>query len=210
MRKWIAVALCVPAVALAPRRALAEREPVFPVDIAVTSDEGHEVVDRAWIDKEIAAAEHVFGPIGVHVRAESVRPLGPELARIEDPRMRDRFAPLVTAHRIQIFVVRSLRDNVEVGVYRGGVTWDSVPSAQNGPTRRFVLLAATAAESSLAHELGHFFGLRPHSAVKNNLMSYDRDDALVFLDPSQQAIVQATSRALRASGSLPAVDWIDR
>lgn len=176
----------------------------------MTTDETGAVVDRAWIDREVAVAERVFGPLGVHVRVSHVRPLGTELARIEDPRMRDRFAPLVTARAIQIFVVRSLRDNVEVGVYRGGVTWDSIASAQNGPSRRFVILAATAAESSLAHELGHFFGIQPHSTVKNNLMSYDREDALVFLDATQKALVTARAHTLRASNALDVIDWIDR
>ncbi len=146
--------------------ARADREPILPLDVAVTSDETGAVVDRAWIDREMAVVERVYGPLGFHVRVDRVHPLGTELARIEDPRMRDRFARLVTPERIQVFVVRSLRDNVEVGVYRGGVTWDSIPSTQNGPSRRFVILAATAAESSLAHELGHFFGIQPHSSVK--------------------------------------------
>lgn len=191
--------------------ARADREPVFPLDIAVTSDESGAVVDRAWIDREIAIAERIFGALGVHVRASRVRALGTDLARIEDPHMRDRFAPLAAPNAISIFVVRSLRDNVEVGVYRGGVTWDSIPSALNGPSRRFVILSASgAAESSLAHELGHFFGIQPHSNVKNNLMSYDREDALVFLDANQKALVTARARTLRTSGAITITDWIDR
>lgn len=190
--------------------ARAEREPVFPIDVAVTTDEGSPVVDHRWIEDEARAAERVFGTLGVHLRVEREHPLGAELARIEDPRMRDRFAPMVTAHRIQLFIVRSLRDNAQVGLYRGGVTWDSIPSVQNGPSRRFIILAATAAPSSLAHELGHFFGIQPHSNVKNNLMSYDREDALVFLDANQQAIVKGTARALRTSGALSVIDWIER
>ena len=39
-------------------------------------------------------------------------------------------------------------------------------------------------------------------------MSYDRDDALVFLDPAQQATVRATARALRTSGSLSVLRWM--
>ncbi len=191
------------------RTARADHEPVFPIDIAVTSDENGAVVDRAWLDREMAIAERIFGALAVHVRIDRVRPLGTELARIEDPRMRDRFAPLVTAHRVQVFIVRSLRDNVEIGVYRGGVTWDSIPSAQNGPSRRFVILAANAAESSLAHELGHFFGIQPHSSTKNNLMSYDRDDALVFLDATQKALVRERTRALRTGGAITITDFVD-
>jgi hypothetical protein len=166
---------------------------LFPLDVAVTSDENGAVVDRAWIDREVALAEHIFGALDVHLHVDHTRALGTDLAHIEDPRMRDRFAPLVTAHEIQVFVVRSLRDDAQMGVYRRGVTWDS----RTSPSRRFIILSADASLSSLAHELGHFFGIQPHSTVKNNLMSYDRDDALVFLDPAQQTTIKATANALR-------------
>jgi len=196
--------LVIPLLA-APRLAHADREPIFPVSISVTSDEQGAVVDRAWIDAEMAAAERIYAPLGFHVRIHDVHSIGTELARIEDPRMRDKFVPLVTAHELNVFIVRSLRDNEQVGVYRGGVTWDS----HTTPSKRYVILASTAFGSTLAHEMGHFFGLQPHSTVHNNLMSYDREDALVFLDASQQSIVKNTTRYLRTSGSLNVLDWID-
>jgi hypothetical protein len=144
----VKIALVFALVAL-PSVALADPEPVFPL-VAVTADNGTPVVDRAFIDSEVAIAEKVFGALGVHVAVGQVRSLGSELARIEDPRMRDRFAPLVTAHEISIFVVKSLRDNEQVGLYRRGVTWDS----HTTPSRRFIILSADASASSLAHELG--------------------------------------------------------
>jgi hypothetical protein len=190
----------------APRLAHADREPIFPVAISVTSDENGAVVDRAWIDAEMAAAEKIYGPLGFHVKTHDVKSIGTELARIEDPRMRDRFASMVTQHELNVFIVRSLRDNEQVGVYRGGVTWDS----HTTPSRRYIILAASAFGSTLAHEMGHFFGLQPHSNVHNNLMSYDREDSLVFLDASQQSIVKNTARYLRTSSTLNVLDWIDR
>jgi hypothetical protein len=183
---------------------IAHAEPVFPLDVAVTQDENGPVVDRAWLDREVALAEHVFGALAVHVRINHTRSLGTEFARLEDPRMRDRFAPLVTAHEIQVFVVRSLRDDAQAGLYRRGVTWDS----RTTPSRRYIILSADASTSSLAHELGHFFGIQPHSSVKNNLMSYDREDALVFLDASQEAIVRSTANTLRMSSALSVIDTI--
>jgi len=56
---------------------------------------------------------------------------------------------------------------------------------------------------TMAHELGHFFGL-PHTAVKNNLMSYDRDGGAVFLDAKQTSTIQAFARLyLRAKEIAP-------
>jgi len=100
--------------------------------------------------------------------------------------------------------VRSLRDDAQVGLYRRGVTWDS----HTVPSQRFIILSSVAGKTTLAHELGHFFGIQPHSTVRNNLMSYDRDDdALVFLDAAQQAIVKSTANTLRMSSALSVVDW---
>jgi hypothetical protein len=67
-----------------------------------------------------------------------------------------------------------------------------------------VIVAASALPSTLAHELGHFFG-NGHSAVKNNLMSYDRDGGAVFLDATQQGKIQAFARIfLRTKEITPA------
>jgi hypothetical protein len=192
---------------LTPTIARADREPVYPLDVAVTSDENGAVVDRKWIDAELAVAEHIFGPLGIHFRVNHVRALGSELTRLEDPRLRDRFATQVTPHEIQIFAVRSLRDDAQVGLYRRGVTWDS----RTTPSRRYIIIAAEAGPSTLAHELGHFFGMPTHSTVENNLMSYNRtSDALLFLDASQQAIVKSTAHTLRMSGSLSVLDWVEK
>ena len=51
--------------------------------------------------------------------------------------------------------------------------------------------------------LGHFLG-NPHSYVKNNLMSYDRDGGKVFLDDAQGQKARKTARALFASKELVA------
>ena len=119
-------------------------------------------------------------------------------ARVGDPRERDAFAPLVTAGTIDVFVVRSLRDADVKTLYRMGVTWDS----HTTPSRRYIILSSEAVRSSLAHELGHYFGIQPHSPVKNNLMSYDREDDSVFLDAAQAALVKNAAHAFRTSGTL--------
>ncbi len=204
MRALVVVVALAAVFLVIPSEARADREPVFPIDVAVTTDENGAVVDRAWLDREVAVAERIFGALGVHLRINHVRSLGTELARIEDPRMRDKFAPLVTAHEVQVFVVRSLRDDAEVGLYRRGVTWDS----RTSPSHRYVIIAADASASTLAHEFGHYFGIQPHSTVRNNLMSYDRDEALVFLDAAQKALVKSTANTLRMSGGLTVLDWL--
>jgi hypothetical protein len=67
--------------------------------------------------------------------------------------------------------------------------------------QRYVIVSSAARETTLAHELGHFLG-NPHSFVKNNLMSYERDGGQVFLDESQGAISRKTARLLFAKKEL--------
>ena len=53
----------------------------------------------------------------------------------------------------------------------------------------------------LAHELGHFFG-NGHTEVADNLMSYVRTGAQVFLDEAQIERVQSFAERFLAIGRL--------
>ena len=182
-----------------PRSASAAPEPIFVVTVSIApGDDGKDVRDRDWVYAQLDLAEHLYAPLGVHVHVAQFRTLDARLARIGDPKERDAFAPLVTPGTIDVFVVRSLRDADVKTLYRMGVTWDS----HTTPSRRYIVLSAEAKRSSLAHELGHYLGIQPHSAVKNNLMSYDREDDQVFLDAAQAALVTNAARVFRTSGSL--------
>lgn len=192
------LALCMFMVA-APARA--EPEPIFGVTVSMApGDDGKDVRGRDWVYERLDLAERIFAPLGVHVHLAQLRTLDANVARVGDPKERDAFASRVTSGTIDVFVVRSLRDADDKAVFRQGVTWDS----RTAPSRRFILLASDSRPSSLAHELGHFFGIQPHSKVKNNLMSYDREDAQVFFDPAQMGLVKNKARALLASGTLAA------
>ena len=194
---------CVAAVSIAVP-ASAELEPVFALDVSIApTAEGAPIRSEDWVYERLDLAERVLSSIKVHFHIWHWRTVGRELARIEDPRERDRFAPPVAPTEINVFVVERLRDNEVKDLYRMGVTWDS----HTTPSARFIILSADCVRSSLAHELGHFPGIQPHSFVKNNLMGYDRDDALVFLDPSQQTLVIARAHTLRTSGALFTFGW---
>jgi hypothetical protein len=71
------------------------------------------------------------------------------------------------------------------------------------PSHRYVIVTADALPTTLAHELGHAFGLG-HSKVTNNLMSYDRDGDGIFLHPHQGTTIRAFARLAFASGELTA------
>jgi hypothetical protein len=140
--------------------------------------------------------------LGVPFRRGEDVPLAARFARLETRDDRNKLSALLTAGSVDVFLVTSLRDVDDPRLYRRGVTWThyATPKAI-GP---YIVLAEPASPSTLAHELGHFFGLR-HVPTKNNLMSYDRSEGDEFLDERQLATVKGLASARLKSKWLVAV-----
>src|SRR5579883_1198691 len=160
----------------------------FPVTFHVAQDDGEPVREDAWLDEQIANAEALFGPRGVHLRKASRRYVGSLVAD------RDALLSLTRPGVINVFVVKSLKDVDEANRFRMGVHWR--PEAHKD--RRFIILAANARPSVLAHELGHYFG-NPHSPVADNVMSYERTGGPIFFDDAQTARIRAVARQCLAT-----------
>ena len=69
------------------------------------------------------------------------------------------------AGAIDVFLVAELGDIDNAGAFINGVAW-RVPKG----TQKIIILSATAWERTLAHELGHVFGL-PHSEYPISIMN---------------------------------------
>jgi len=137
-------------------------------------------------------------PHGVSFALAGVRDLDGRHARLEDRDDRDGLAAELRRGVIQVFVVASLRDVDDPVLLRQGVHWRH----RRDPSRRYVIVAATAGRSTLAHELGHYLG-NPHTTVVDNLMSYKRsNDGRVFLDDTQGKRSLSTARRLLRSKEL--------
>ena len=183
---------------LAPRAARAQKKeepiPTLPIVVSVASETGPDgakpVQDAAWIDAQIARAERLFGGHGVHFEARPRRALDPKYARLETRADRDALAAELAPGVINVFLVSSLRDVDDPSRMRMGVHW----RARKQLAKHYVIIAASAMPSTLAHELGHFFG-NGHSKVVNNVMSYERtDDELVFFDAAQGRKIKTFAR----------------
>jgi hypothetical protein len=167
-------------------------EPIatFTVSVSVATEDGEPVVDDAWVDAQLDFADTMFGDLGVHFRrAKPSAPLDPRFAHLESRADRDGLAGSLEAHAINVFVVASLRDVDEPPRLRMGVHWRE----RAHPDHHFVILASGARSSTLAHELGHFFG-NPHSPVEDNVMSYDRSGGPVFFDDPQVKRIRFLAR----------------
>lgn len=160
-------------------------EVVVPLAIAVADDGGKPAADAAWIDAEIAAAEKLYAPLGIHFKKASTRALDERRAHLETKKDRDALFSEVTRGELNVFVVGSLRDVDDASRMRMGVHWRPA----SAPKKHYVILSKSAMPSTLAHELGHYFGLA-HASVTNNVMSYSRaPGATVFLDAAQDATI---------------------
>lgn len=190
---------------LVPRAARADEGPVFGLAITVAEVEHKPVQTEEWIAAQVAAAEGLFGPIGVHVRWALAKPMDSRFAVMDSRADRDALGSELEGRMINVLVVGRLRDVDDPSRDRMGVCWQN----QRDRHKRYIVLSATARPTVLAHELGHFFG-NPHSAVVNNVMSYSRSDGDVFFDDAQKSIIRAYAARYLGSGELvaaPLVRW---
>lgn len=196
LRALVAALLAI-VLAAFPSSARAE-ERTFGVAFHVAEPEGVPVRDDAWIDAQLAEAERLFGPEGVHFRwvVRTIGKPGKGRVDVETREDRDAFADGLEPRLVNVFVVRSLMDVDEPGRVRRGVTW-----TQRKDRRRYIVLSSIAMPSVLAHELGHFFG-NGHTTVIDNLMSYERGVGVVFLSAEQKARIAERAALFATSGML--------
>lgn len=176
-------------------RARAERAPASPprigIAVQVALESGQPVVDEAWVEAQIAAANRLFAAVPVVFYCVETRPGRGYPARLLTRRDRDAALSHLRRGVVNLRIAAALMDVDEPGRVRRGVHWH----LRADPTRRAVLLSAIAGPDILAHELGHFFG-NGHSAVPDNLMSYTRSGGTVALDEAQLAQTRRTLQQL--------------
>jgi hypothetical protein len=178
--------------------AYAGEAPVAPLPLGLHVAGGDEpVVSEAWIAASLAAANRLLAPQSLAVVERWRRSLASP-GVLENAADRDALGKLLVPGAINVFLVASLRD-VDVPVlHRRGVRWRQRSNLQ----RSYLIVAASAHESTLCHELGHELGL-PHSYVVDNVMSYKREnpERLTF-DVAQGRIMRRTARGLWAQKRL--------
>lgn len=179
--------------ASAPRR--------IPLIFHVAQRDGAAVAPEAFIGEQLAAANTIYGPLGIElVDAERV-PLGAEHAEMITRSDRDALARYVRKGAVHVFIVAKLMDVDEPGRERRGVHWHPRPS----PRDSYLIVSQISGRYVLAHELGHMFGNPQHSDVPGNLMCYQRAEGTPFLDDAQTRRVRQTLAALLKEGRIVAL-----
>lgn len=171
--------------------------PSLSISIAVAVDGGRAVREEPWIQAQLAEVARLFGPFGISFQRVLPRVLPEKYAHLETRQDRDGLDAERLSGVVNAFVVASLRDVDDTRMYRMGVHWRSTVT----PLHRYVIATADALPSTLAHELGHFLGL-PHAKALNNLMSYARSGADVFLTHGQGRTMREFARTALATGEV--------
>lgn len=181
---------------LADSLAIAASPPIVApvrVTVAVAAVGGVPIRDQAWIDERLAETARIYNPLGIYFRKPEVRELDEKHAALETREDRDALAASLKKGFMNVFVVDTLRDVDNGTSLLHGVHW-----APNGDMKRhYVIVSSTASKTTLAHEIGHYYGL-PHKMVPDNLMSYSRSGIDVFLDATQKAKVRTNVKVVQA------------
>jgi hypothetical protein len=204
---WLIAALCLlSAAAPAGGPAPEARSPAgpswrIPIVFHVAEREGEAVAPASFIAEQLAAANAIYGPLGIELVERERVPLAAEHAELVTRADRDALAGFVRQGAVHCFVVGQLMDVDEPGRERRGVHWRPHGKSEHS----FLIVSKISKPYVLAHELGHFFGNREHSAVPGNLMSYAWTVQPPFLDAAQARRVRRTLLGMLKSGKLAQV-----
>ncbi len=163
----------------------AEAMPVCPtntqhclgVRIFVAPHEGKPVVDPQWISAQFERANLLLEPLGVCLQPYSMEMLPKSFYHLKGRSDRDRLgATRWQRGFVHLFIAGKVNNVDEPGeIY--GVHW----RWRKNTSRRWVILSAVSWPMTLAHELGHFFGL-PHNDIIGSIMNKAGNDPTPISD----------------------------
>lgn len=190
---------------LAPAPALARKPLIVPLDVVLARCRGADnklrpVKPDKWVAAHVAAANRVLRS---HKVALTARVRAVVLARCDLLTRAHRHAMAVHVRpgaHVTVMVLRRVRD-LDVPDYDlMGVHWRYRGKDPALAGRRWLLLTARARPPVLAHELGHFFGLR-HDPAGGNLMTPGPSSPLwrrkVKPKPFQPRLTRGQGRRIR-------------
>jgi hypothetical protein len=138
----------------------------FALHVHVAGDAHGLVATASWLSAQLAGANRHFAPLDVGFQLAGLDVLPASAMHIESRADRNEVAENRLGGRmIHVFVVGQLDDVDVAGETRYGVVW-----RRPKDPRRYIILSVQALERTLAHELGHFFGL-PHSTYAVSIMN---------------------------------------
>ena len=154
-----------------------------PLTLHIVADQGGTLVSVHRVARWIERANAALYPHGIEVsvRALRVLPAGfQEVTRWRDRRDLARFSPqdgtvhVFVVDRLDLYSVRPERRRVR------GMHWRYRGFNRDLARREYVVVTDDAPNTTLAHELGHLFGLRHDTGAKNLMCSCRRGPGQAF------------------------------
>jgi hypothetical protein len=133
----------------------------FGIRLHVATGEAGLIASPAWVATQLAMANHQFLPLDVGFQLVGID--AKSSPHLHSRKERDALGASIGGTVIDVFLTGQLDDVDPEGVAVYGVTW------RKGD-RKFIIVSTQAWERTLAHELGHFFGL-PHSTYAVSIMN---------------------------------------
>jgi hypothetical protein len=144
----------------------ASRDYCFAIQLHVATSDAGFVAGADWLKAQLVGANRHFAPLGVGFTLAGVDTMPDSAMHIETRADRNALAVgRLSGRIIHVFIVGQLDDVDIEGNIAYGVTW-RLPNDK----RKYIIVSAQALERTLAHELGHFFGL-PHSTYDVSIMN---------------------------------------
>ncbi len=174
----------------------ADRAHCIGLQLHVAADDKALVVAPAWIAEQVATANLQFAALGVGFQVVGVDALPATAVHVETRAARNALAAgRLDGMVVHVFLIGKL-ENVDDDVPVLGVTWH-----RPNDDRKYVIVGSDAWPRTLAHELGHVFGL-PHSTYAISIMNKTpRDKPPMeerrFADEEIAAMRPALARMLR-------------
>lgn len=164
----------------------AARATCLGLALHVAVDDNGPIAKPDWLAAQLAQANRHFEKLDVGYKIVSIDALPASATRVEDRAERSSFGAQVKGTVIHVFVTGQLDDIDLPGEVAYGVTW------RRGATK-FIILSTQAWERTLAHELGHVFGL-PHSTHAISIMN---KTPRAEPPPEQRTFADAEYRAMK-------------
>ncbi|MHB8875464.1 MAG: reprolysin-like metallopeptidase [Myxococcaceae bacterium] len=186
---------------------LAAAPATVPVSFQVVcpADGGTPVEDAAALEQRLARATELYAEAGLNFTVSGVAPISTDrLLDLAGRADRDALADFAVRPQaaVQVFVVRSAKDLDPGAGNIAGVHWRYGGKSRAHAGRRYEILSSSdSTPETLAHELGHWFGLA-HSSSAQNLMAPSSARADNRLTPGQVERIRGTWRDAVKRGEL--------
>lgn len=143
------------------------------VQFHVATDAQMMIESKEAIEARINQTNKIYEPTRLRFELGEILPLPEGILELVTRENRNALAEKVPAPAgvIQVFIVRTAHDVDRINVWITGVHWSYAGRQKSHATRRFIILSSSHSDfDTLAHELGHWFGL-VHEKDLMNLMN---------------------------------------